>query len=167
MTRVRKFQQDDTHIFCTLDQVTAEIKGLLDFMTYVYNLFGFPFKLRLSTRPESGYMGTLEQWDNAEARLRDALVQFRGDDWQLQEGDGAFYGPKIDVVIADCMDREFQCATIQLDFQGPANFGLEYMTGGDMTLEQKPATENDAMKTSVAHQVGAKDPGPGRARLSR
>jgi threonyl-tRNA synthetase len=128
LTRVRKFQQDDTHIFCTEAQVTAEIEGLFDFMTYVYGLFGFPFKLKFSTRPE-GYMGKLEEWNAAEARLKEALTSFRGSDWELNEGDGAFYGPKIDVTISDALGREYQCATIQLDFQGPQNFKLEYRTG--------------------------------------
>ncbi|KAL9111474.1 MAG: hypothetical protein Q9227_004152 [Pyrenula ochraceoflavens] len=167
MTRVRKFQQDDTHIFCTLDQVTSEIEGLLDFMTYVYNLFGFSFKLKLSTRPE-GYMGTIDQWNDAEERLRKALVQFRGDKWELNEGDGAFYGPKIDVVIADCMDREFQCATIQLDFQGPANFQLEYMTGEAGNLEPKASANETAVDGTQAKSepstTALKEPGPGRAR---
>lgn len=128
LTRVRKFQQDDTHIFCTNEQVQQEIEALFDFMTYVYGLFGFPFKLKFSTRPD-GYMGALEQWNEAEARLKQALVNFRGDDWEMNEGDGAFYGPKIDVTISDALKREYQCATIQLDFQGPQNFKLEYRTG--------------------------------------
>ena len=128
LTRVRKFQQDDTHIFCTLEQVEKEIEALFDFMSYVYGLFGFPFKLKFSTRPE-GYMGTLETWNDAEDRLRNALQNFRGNDWEMNEGDGAFYGPKIDVTISDALGREYQCATIQLDFQGPQNFKLEYVTG--------------------------------------
>ncbi|KAI9796264.1 MAG: hypothetical protein M1825_000855 [Sarcosagium campestre] len=125
LTRVRKFQQDDAHIFCTVDQVTSELKGMFDFMTYVYELFGFPFKLRLSTRPDS-YMGKLEDWDAAETQLKQALQEFRGDDWVLNPGDGAFYGPKIDVAVSDALGREFQCATIQLDFQLPQNFNLQY-----------------------------------------
>ena len=151
LTRVRKFQQDDTHIFCTEEQITQEIQGLFDFMLYIYGLFGFPFKLKLSTRPE-GYMGTLDAWNAAEAKLKSALQSFRGDDWELNEGDGAFYGPKIDVCISDALKREYQCATIQLDFQGPANFKLEYMTGGD---------------SSAAGEGAEKDPSglaPGRAR---
>ena len=127
LTRVRKFQQDDTHIFCTHEQVMGEVAALFDFMRSVYGLFGFPFKLMLSTRPE-GYMGTLSEWDAAEAQLKKALTEFVGDEWELNEGDGAFYGPKIDVTISDALGREFQCATIQLDFQGPANFKLEYRT---------------------------------------
>jgi threonyl-tRNA synthetase len=125
LTRVRKFQQDDAHIFCTVDQVTSELQGMFDFMTYVYTLFGFPFKLKLSTRPDS-YMGKLEDWDAAEEQLKQALQGFRGEDWVLNPGDGAFYGPKIDVTVNDAMGREFQCATIQLDFQLPQNFNLQY-----------------------------------------
>jgi len=128
LTRVRKFQQDDTHIFCTKAQIMDEIKGLFDFMDSVYGLFGFPFKLKLSTRPE-GFMGKIEEWDAAEAQLTQALQDFRGNDWELNPGDGAFYGPKIDITISDALGREFQCATIQLDFQGPQNFKLEYRTG--------------------------------------
>lgn len=140
LTRVRKFQQDDTHIFCTNDQIMDEIAGLFDFMDTVYSLFGFPFKLKLSTRPE-GYMGTLEEWDAAEAQLKEALRKFRGDDWELNEGDGAFYGPKIDITISDALKREYQCATIQLDFQGPQNFKLEYRTGENTEVAAKEAAE--------------------------
>lgn len=150
LTRVRKFQQDDTHIFCTLEQVTSEIQALFDFMNHVYGLFGFKFRLKLSTRPE-GYMGTLDQWNDAEARLKEALGTFCGDDWELNEGDGAFYGPKIDVTIADSLQREFQCATIQLDFQGPRNFGLEYITG------ESTAAPANADSAAVAEPQDPKD----------
>ena len=127
LTRVRKFHQDDAHIFCTIEQVTEELQGLFKFMTHVYTMFGFPFKLKLSTRPDS-YMGKLEDWDAAEERLKKALQDFKGDDWEINPGDGAFYGPKIDVTVSDAMGREFQCATIQLDFQLPQNFNLLYRT---------------------------------------
>ena len=150
LTRVRKFQQDDAHIFCTVDQVTSELQGMFDFMTYVYNLFGFPFKLKLSTRPNS-YMGKLEDWDAAEGQLKQALQGFRGDDWVLNPGDGAFYGPKIDVTVNDAMGREFQCATIQLDFQLPQNFNLQYR-----------ASEADPVAMSEAKS--ANDLPPGMAR---
>jgi len=144
LTRVRKFQQDDTHIFCTEAQVMQEVEGLFDFMTYVYGLFGFPFKLKFSTRPE-GYMGKLSEWDAAETRLKQALQNFRGDDWELNPGDGAFYGPKIDVTISDALKREYQCATIQLDFQGPQNFKLEYRTGehSDKTHDTQPEADKE------------------------
>ena len=127
LTRVRKFQQDDGHIFCTTDQVSSELRGMFEFMTHVYGIFGFPFKLKLSTRPES-YMGKLSEWDAAEDQLKKALQEFKGDDWILNPGDGAFYGPKIDITVDDAMGRAFQCATIQLDFQLPQNFNLLYRT---------------------------------------
>ena len=161
LTRVRKFQQDDTHIFCTADQVTQEIQGLFDFMTSVYGLFGFPFKLKFSTRPE-GYMGSLEDWNKAEAQLRKALTDFRGDDWEMNEGDGAFYGPKIDVTISDALGREYQCATIQLDFQGPANFKLEYMTGRDASSDA--ANNADGKTDEKTASKGTNTLAPGRAR---
>lgn len=138
MTRVRRFKQDDGHIFCTLAQVSDEITGIIDFMTKIYSLFGFSFKLKLSTRPEA-YMGKLEEWDDAEERLKDVLTAFVGDDWTLNEGDGAFYGPKIDVTITDAMNREWQCATIQLDFQISQNFKLVYRTA-EQPLDSRSGT---------------------------
>ncbi len=125
LTRVRKFQQDDAHIFCREDQVAAEIKGALDFLQHVYGIFGFTFTLELSTRPENS-MGTPEQWQRAEAALADALNAF-GRPWKINAGDGAFYGPKIDIQVQDALKRAHQCATIQLDFQLPQKFKLEYM----------------------------------------
>ncbi|PSK54052.1 Threonine--tRNA ligase, cytoplasmic [Elsinoe australis] len=128
LTRVRKFQQDDTHIFCTEEQVEQEILGLFDFLRTVYGKFGFTFKMKLSTRPE-GHLGDIATWDRAEAQLTKALDQFTsegGSQWELNPGDGAFYGPKIDITISDALKREFQCATIQLDFQLPQQFNLEY-----------------------------------------
>lgn len=105
----------------------SEIEGIFDFLQYVYNLFGFTFKLTLSTRPPK-YLGDLETWNQAEEQLRKALIRFKGDDWALNPGDGAFYGPKIDITIADALKRELQCATIQLDYQAPINFKMEYTT---------------------------------------
>ncbi|KAL7624709.1 threonyl-tRNA synthetase [Parahypoxylon ruwenzoriense] len=147
LTRVRRFQQDDAHIFCRLDQVTSEISNLFNFLSEMYGLLGFTFKLQLSTRPEK-YMGQLETWDKAENMLKEALDEFAsgpgGVSWILNEGDGAFYGPKIDIEILDCLNRGWQCATIQLDFMGPENFGLEYVTAEIPTAkpkQDKPATE--------------------------
>lgn len=96
-------------------------------MQSIYGLFGFTFKLKLSTRPEK-YLGEIETWNYAEEQLKAAMTKFKGNDWIIDEGDGAFYGPKIDITIADALQREFQCATIQLDYQAPLNFKLEYMT---------------------------------------
>ncbi|KAG3116506.1 putative threonine--tRNA ligase 1, cytoplasmic [Phytophthora idaei] len=124
LTRVRRFHQDDAHIFCTAAQVQSEISHALDFIKHVYGIFDFEFNLRLSTRPEK-YMGELELWDDAEDQLRLALDDF-GQPWTVNEGDGAFYGPKIDIVVTDALKRKHQCGTIQLDFQLPINFELEY-----------------------------------------
>ncbi|CZS95071.1 probable threonine-tRNA ligase, cytosolic [Rhynchosporium agropyri] len=140
LTRVRRFQQDDAHIFCREDQIEEEIMQLFDFLHKVYGLFGFTFKMKLSTRPEK-FMGKREVWDMAEAKLRSALDEFTKGTWELNEGDGAFYGPKIDITISDCLKRDWQCATIQLDFQLPQNFGLEYMTS-EMVV--KPKDDGDA-----------------------
>ena len=140
LTRVRRFQQDDAHIFCREDQIKDEIVDLFDFLNAVYGLLGFTFKMKLSTRPEK-YMGQLETWNMAEDKLRSALDEFStqgGTPWELNEGDGAFYGPKIDITISDCLNREWQCATIQLDFQLPQNFGLEYMTSEVIVKKEDP-----------------------------
>lgn len=124
LTRVRRFQQDDAHIFCTEDQIGDEIENIFNFLQYVYGVFGFEFKMELSTRPEK-FVGEIETWNGAEAKLQAALEKWGGN-WELNGGDGAFYGPKIDITISDAMNRWFQCATIQLDFQLPNRFELEY-----------------------------------------
>lgn len=128
----------------------SEIEGLFDFLQSIYGLFGFTFKLKLSTRPEK-YLGELETWNYAEEQLKAAMTKFKGDDWTIDEGDGAFYGPKIDITIADALKREFQCATIQLDYQAPLNFKLEYMTH-----ERADVKDGETAKPG--------EPGPGRAR---
>ncbi|KAL8668112.1 MAG: hypothetical protein Q9202_000090 [Teloschistes flavicans] len=163
MTRVRKFQQDDTHIFCTQDQITQEIEGLFDFLRCIYGLFGFPFRLKLSTRPDK-FLGDIKTWDIAESKLKDALDSFTasgGGQWELNEGDGAFYGPKIDITISDALRRDWQCATIQLDFQLPQNFDLEYMTAD--TSGKAKVTAEDGAASDEAPDL-PKAPGPGRAR---
>uniref|UniRef100_A0A8C2DTE9 threonine--tRNA ligase n=1 Tax=Cyprinus carpio TaxID=7962 RepID=A0A8C2DTE9_CYPCA len=124
LTRVRRFQQDDAHIFCSMDQIESEIKGCLDFLRTVYDVFGFTFKLNLSTRPEK-FLGEPEVWDQAEKQLENSLNDF-GEKWVLNPGDGAFYGPKIDIQIKDAIGRYHQCATIQLDFQLPIRFNLTF-----------------------------------------
>ncbi|KAK9446886.1 uncharacterized protein V1518DRAFT_398060 [Limtongia smithiae] len=124
LTRVRRFQQDDTHIFCTQDQIEDEISGVFDFLQHIYGIFGFTFRLELSTRPEK-YLGKLETWADAEAKLASALDKF-GAKWDINPGDGAFYGPKIDITISDALRRQYQCATIQLDYNLPERFDLEY-----------------------------------------
>ncbi|KAG9510946.1 Threonine--tRNA ligase 1, cytoplasmic, partial [Fragariocoptes setiger] len=125
LTRVRRFEQDDAHIFCTPDQIKQEIASSIDFIGYIYDIFGFKFNLRLSTRP-TNYIGDIELWNKAEEQLREVLNE-TGKKWELNEGDGAFYGPKIDITITDALRRPHQCATIQLDFQQPINFGLSFI----------------------------------------
>lgn len=125
LTRVRRFHQDDAHIFCRPDQILSEIKSTLQFVGMVYDTFGLgPYKLLLSTRPED-FIGTVEEWDRAESQLTDALND-SGREWAVNEGDGAFYGPKIDIVLKDSNGKEHQTATIQLDFQLPQRFDLRY-----------------------------------------
>ncbi|XP_022053787.1 threonine--tRNA ligase 1, cytoplasmic [Acanthochromis polyacanthus] len=126
LTRVRRFQQDDAHIFCSMDQIEEEIKGCLDFLRTVYDVFGFTFKLNLSTRPEK-FLGDSAIWDQAEKQLENSLNDF-GEKWVLNPGDGAFYGPKIDIQIKDAIGRYHQCATIQLDFQLPIRFNLTFVS---------------------------------------
>lgn len=151
LTRVRRFQQDDAHIFCTPDQITSEIRGCLDFLRHIYSVFGFSFKLYLSTRPEK-FMGDPALWDKAEKQLEESLVEF-GNPWQLNPGDGAFYGPKIDIVIMDALKRPHQCATIQLDFQLPERFNLLYSTGADCEERKRPVIVHRAMLGSVERMV--------------
>ncbi|KAF9435591.1 54S ribosomal protein L39, mitochondrial, partial [Entomortierella beljakovae] len=126
LTRVRRFHQDDAHIFCTRDQIFQEIRSTLSFVDTVYKTFRFPsYELSLSTRPLSNFLGTLKDWDAAEDSLRQALDQ-SGLPWSVNEGDGAFYGPKIDILVRDALGRRHQTATIQLDFQLPQRFDLSY-----------------------------------------
>lgn len=125
LTRVRRFCQDDAHIFCREDQINEEIRGCLDFLNCVYrDILDFELSIKLSTRPES-YIGELSTWDAAEAQLKRVLDE-SGEKWTLDEGDGAFYGPKIDIGIRDALRRQHQTATIQLDFQLPERFDLVY-----------------------------------------
>lgn len=124
LTRVRRFQQDDAHIFCRVDQLESEMQNCLDFLQHVYGILGFSFHLRLSTRPEK-YLGELAVWESAEASLAASLNAF-GQPWEINPGDGAFYGPKIDITIMDAHKRKHQCATIQVDFQLPERFKLDY-----------------------------------------
>ncbi|KAH0556105.1 hypothetical protein GP486_005958 [Trichoglossum hirsutum] len=126
LTRVRRFHQDDGHIFCRPSQIMEEISLTLEFVSMVYRTFRLPpFKLVLSTRPADKYIGTIDEWDAAENALKGALER-SGRQWSINEGDGAFYGPKIDIVLEDSDGKEHQTATIQLDFQLPQRFGLKY-----------------------------------------
>ncbi|GLC55278.1 hypothetical protein PLESTB_000967300 [Pleodorina starrii] len=145
LTRVRRFQQDDAHIFCRPDQVMSEVQGFLKFLGEVYEVFGLDCTMALSTRPE-GYLGDIELWNKAEEALTEALNS-TGREWILNPGDGAFYGPKIDITVYDALRRKFQCATVQLDFQLPIRFGLEYASESG-TLE-RPVIVHRAVLGSV------------------
>ena len=125
LMRVRSFTQDDAHIFMTPEQLRDEIKGVVALIDEVYSLFGFPYHVELSTRPEDS-MGSDEDWEMATSALQGALDDL-GLDYVINEGDGAFYGPKIDFHLVDCIGRTWQCGTIQLDFQLPQRFELEYI----------------------------------------
>jgi threonyl-tRNA synthetase len=153
LTRVRRFQQDDTHIFCMSEQVTYELAQLFDFLSAVYGKFGFTFKMKLSTRPEK-FLGKVEEWDKAEGQLTEALDGFCGKGkWELNPGDGAFYGPKIDITISDALRRDFQCATIQLDFQLPQRFQLEFMTADAANIDASAPRLEGAPKPGFARPV--------------
>ncbi|WP_349769046.1 MULTISPECIES: threonine--tRNA ligase [Hungatella] len=128
LMRVRCFTQDDAHIYMTPEQITDEIKGVVRLIDEVYNMFGFKYHVELSTRPEDS-MGSDEDWEMATNSLREALDDM-GYDYIINEGDGAFYGPKIDFHLEDSLGRTWQCGTIQLDFQLPLRFEAEY-TGAD------------------------------------
>lgn len=122
--RVRCFTQDDAHVFCTEEQIKSEVKGLIEFIDEVYSLFGFEYNVELSTKPEKA-MGDQKLWDLAESTLKDVLDE-SGKEYKINEGDGAFYGPKIDFHLTDAIGRTWQCGTIQLDFQMPEKFDLTY-----------------------------------------
>ena len=128
MMRVRCFTQDDAHLYMTPEQIPQEIEGVIDLVDRIYKVFNFPYRVELSTRPDD-FMGEIEQWDTATEALRQALER-KGVEYRVNEGDGAFYGPKIDFHLIDSIGRTWQCATLQLDFQMPERFELEY-TGPD------------------------------------
>ncbi len=138
--RVRGFTQDDAHIFCTEEQIEDEIKDIVDIVKEVYGKFGFEYKVELSTRPEDS-MGSDELWELATNSLERSLKDM-GMDYEINEGDGAFYGPKIDFHIKDSIGRSWQCATIQLDFQMPLRFDLEYID-----------SDNTAKRPVMIHRV--------------
>ncbi|MDB9866052.1 threonine--tRNA ligase [Candidatus Thioglobus sp.] len=126
LMRVRNFVQDDAHIFCTIDQIQDEVSKFIDLTFKVYKQFGFEnIDIKLSTRPEKR-VGSDEDWDKAEASLSEAL-DAKGINWELQEGEGAFYGPKVEFVLKDCLDREWQCGTIQADFSMPGRLDAQYI----------------------------------------
>ncbi|XP_050305878.1 threonine--tRNA ligase 1, cytoplasmic isoform X2 [Anthonomus grandis grandis] len=149
LTRVRRFQQDDAHIFCAPEQIKQEMKSCLDFLKHVYSIFGFTFDLVLSTRPEK-YLGEVEMWNEAEKALSESLNDF-GQAWKENPGDGAFYGPKIDITIKDALNRSHQCATIQLDFQLPIRFNLSFV--GESGEKKRPVIIHRAILGSVERMI--------------
>jgi threonyl-tRNA synthetase len=148
--RVREFTQDDAHIICTPDQLNDEISGVLDFVRNVMEIFGFEYTLEISTRPEKS-IGSDEDWDRATTALKEAVGDM-GLPYDLNEGEGAFYGPKIDVKLRDALDREWQCATIQCDFTLPERFDLTFI---DKDGERKrPAMIHRVILGSIDRFIG-------------
>jgi threonyl-tRNA synthetase len=141
LTRVRQFSQDDAHCFVTQDQIGEEVEELLGFVKRVYADFGLAYTAKLSTRPPE-FLGEIATWDSAESQLKSALER-AGQAYELNEGDGAFYGPKIDFDVTDAIGRKWQCATIQLDYQIPQRFDLKYI-GAD-NAEHRPVVIHRAI----------------------
>ena len=150
LMRVRHITQDDAHIFCSEEQIRAEVVGCLDFGFFLYDLFGFEPRLELSTRPAKR-IGSDQMWDRAEAALRDAL-DARGLTYEVNAGDGAFYGPKIDLHMTDSIGRSWQLGTVQLDYSMPARFDLHY-TGAD-DADHRPVMIHRALLGSFERFIG-------------
>lgn len=150
MMRVRTFCQDDAHIFVRPDQIEAEISHAIALIDHIYGVFGFDFKIELSTRPEDS-MGSEELWDQAEQSLR-SVLDSRNIQYRVNEGDGAFYGPKIDFHILDALKRSWQCGTIQLDFQMPEKFDLSYI--GEDNQKHRPVVIHRAVYGSIDRFIG-------------
>ena len=148
--RVRCFTQDDAHIFCLPEQIESEIISLIHLINEVYSIFGFTYTVELSTRPEDS-MGSDEAWELAESSLRKALED-ENMEYKINEGDGAFYGPKIDFHIKDCLGREWQCGTIQLDFQMPERFDLTYI--GEDGEKHRPVMLHRVIFGSIERFIG-------------
>ena len=148
--RVRCFTQDDAHIFMTPEQITGEIKGVVRLINEVYTLFGFKYHVELSTRPDNS-MGSDEDWNNATEALRHALDEM-GTEYTVNEGDGAFYGPKIDFHLEDSIGRTWQCGTVQLDFQLPQRFEMEYV--GEDGQKHRPIMVHRVVFGSIERFIG-------------
>ena len=159
LTRVRQFAQDDAHCFVTQEQIGEEVERLIRLVQLIYGDFNLPFTAKLSTRPDE-FLGEVSTWDHAETQLKAALERAHLP-YELNEKDGAFYGPKIDFDITDALGRKWQCATIQLDYQQPENFDLKYI-GAD-NAEHRPVVIHQAIFGSferfiallIEHYAGA------------
>jgi len=150
--RVQEFRQDDDHTFVAENQIEAEIADIISIADEVYSTFGVSYRAELSTRPDD-FMGDIEVWNRAEAALKKILTDKYGEGgFEINEGDGAFYGPKIDLQIKDALGREWQCGTIQLDFQLPHNFGLSYQTAEGGTA--MPVVIHRAIYGSLERFIG-------------
>ena len=150
LMRVRAFTQDDAHIFMLPNQIKSEIKGVVKLIDQVYSKFGFSYKVELSTRPEDS-MGSDEEWNLAESSLKGALEELNLD-YIINEGDGAFYGPKIDFHLEDSLGRTWQCGTIQLDFQLPQRFSLDYI--GQDGEKHRPIVIHRVIFGSIERFIG-------------
>ena len=148
--RVRTFTQDDAHVYCLFSQVKDEVFKMIDLADYLYSTFGFKYSIELSTRPDD-YMGELDAWNLAEKSLEEALEE-KNLPYTINEGDGAFYGPKIDFHLEDAIGRTWQCGTIQLDFQLPENFDLTYVD--ENGERQRPVMLHRALLGSVERFMG-------------
>ncbi|WP_103981403.1 threonine--tRNA ligase [Helcococcus massiliensis] len=148
--RVRAFTQDDAHIFCLPSQVKDEIKSIMSLAGEIYSKFGFKYKVYISTRPED-YMGTVEQWDKAEKALIETVEELNLD-YEINEADGAFYGPKIDIQLFDSLNRPWQCGTVQLDFQMPQRFDIEYTD--EHNEKSRPVMIHRAIYGSLERFIG-------------
>jgi threonyl-tRNA synthetase len=150
LMRVRCFTQDDAHLLCTPEQLDAEIKGVIAFVNDVMGIFGFEYEMELSTRPEKS-IGSDDDWERATTALLGALKD-TGRPFEINEGDGAFYGPKIDIKLRDSLDRRWQCATIQCDFTLPERFDLTYVdTNGE---RKRPVMVHRVILGSIERFIG-------------
>ena len=150
LMRVRNFTQDDAHIFMSEDQIVSEVSGVIDFIDYIYSIFGFEYAMEVSTKPEKS-IGTDEQWEFATNALIEVL-ESRGDAYKINPGDGAFYGPKIDFHLKDSIGRTWQCGTIQLDFQMPERFDLNYI--GSDGEKHRPVVIHRVIFGSIERFIG-------------
>jgi len=150
LLRVREFTQDDAHIFCRPDQLQGEIKEVLRFVQEVMDLFGFTYEAELSTRPEK-FIGTEETWERATGALKEVLEE-EGITYEVNEGEGAFYGPKIDIKLKDALGRKWQCATIQCDFSLPERFDLVYI--GPDGSRQRPVMVHRVILGALERFIG-------------
>jgi threonyl-tRNA synthetase len=149
--RVRSFTQDDAHTFVRPDQIESEIKSILKLYDEIYSMFGLNYKIELSTRPEEGYIGSIDIWNNSE-RILEEVCKATGKEFKINPGDGAFYGPKLDFKVKDCMGRIWQCGTIQLDMNLPERFDVTYID--DKGEKARPVMIHRACFGSIERFIG-------------